>query len=268
MSFFTISRYCLFIIAILGLFACKKQTEEFTSEALADYVPLQPGKYITYRLDSTVFTDLGRTTEIHSYQEKHVIDAEITDNEGRPAFRVYRYLNDTTASLPWKAVGSYIITIADDGVQVTEDNLRIIKMHLPIRNGFTWKGNSFLPAQPYSPLYSFNNDDDMSFWEYFFDGDAGSFNTGTQVINDVYTIVGADEAINLPLIDTFNVPTVDTSYAARTLSLEKYAKNIGLIYREYILWDRQPHQSGNPPDIIYDPFKTGFGVKMWMIDHN
>jgi len=40
---------------------------------------LQPGKYITYRLDSLVFTNFGKNTEIHKYQMKHEIDAELVD---------------------------------------------------------------------------------------------------------------------------------------------------------------------------------------------
>jgi hypothetical protein len=245
----------------MGLFSCKKETEEFHTEALADYVPLQVGKYITYRLDSTVFVEFGRRTEIHKYLEKHIIDSEITDNEGRPAFRVYRYLNDTTGTLPWVPVGSYSISIVDSGVQVTENNLRVVKMHLPIHNGFTWKGNIFLPTEPYSSLYSFSNDNNMGDWEYFFDGEATSINIGTQIINDVYTVQGPDESLHIPIIDS-------SGTSSRTFSVEKYAKKIGLVYREYELWEYQPNPSGNPPDITYDPFKTGFGVKMWMVDHN
>ena len=46
------------------------------------------------------------------------------------------------------------------------------------------------------------------------------------------------------------------------MSVEKYSKTIGLIYRQFILWEYQPNPSGP------DPYNTGFGVTMWMIDHN
>jgi hypothetical protein len=50
-----------FLAAIGFLFSitsCEKETEEFKTEAITDYLPLAVGKYITYRLDSTVFTNL------------------------------------------------------------------------------------------------------------------------------------------------------------------------------------------------------------------
>jgi hypothetical protein len=79
----------------------KKETEEFKTEAIADYMPLAVGKYITYRLDSTVFTNFGRNEEIHKYRVKHVVDAQITDNLGRPSYRILRYLSDSLGHQPW-----------------------------------------------------------------------------------------------------------------------------------------------------------------------
>ena len=59
----------LFLAVFSFLFfitSCEKETEEFKTEAIADYLPLAVGKYINYRLDSTVFTNFGRNEEIHS----------------------------------------------------------------------------------------------------------------------------------------------------------------------------------------------------------
>src|SRR5688572_15133991 len=86
----------LFVISLFvaGIISCNEK-EEFTSEQLTDYFPLQVGKYITYRLDSTVFTGFQRVIEIHKYREKHVVDAVITDNQGRPTYRIFRYLSDS-----------------------------------------------------------------------------------------------------------------------------------------------------------------------------
>jgi len=35
-----------------------------------------------------------------------------------------------------------------------------------------------------------------------------------------------------------------------------------MVFKDYIMWEFQPNIGGATP------FKTGFGVKMWMIDHN
>ena len=81
-----------FILPSLILFtfiSCEK-TETFETAAITDYMPTTIGKYITYRLDSTVFTNIGRNIEVHKYQVKHVVDAQVPDNLGRPSFRVLR----------------------------------------------------------------------------------------------------------------------------------------------------------------------------------
>src|SRR5205085_7933815 len=98
-------RFYLLAVVTIIVFSCKK-TETFNSEPLNNYLPLTVGKYITYRIDSTVFTNFGRSTEIHKYQVKHVIDALLTDNLGRPAYRVYRYTRDSAGTQPWQPSGS------------------------------------------------------------------------------------------------------------------------------------------------------------------
>jgi len=245
----------LAIILTAGLFACNKN-EQFTTAALSDYMPLATGKYITYRLDSMVFTNFGRSTEIHKYEVKHQVDALITDNLGRPAYRVFRFIRDTTGTQSWQPAGSYFITTLSDQIEVSEDNLRFIKLHLPFRDAFSWKGNKYLPTDPYGSFYNFSNDDNMEDWDFYYNGEPGSFSYRNNNYTDVYSVEEADESFNVPI-------TSPTSYAARSRSVEKYSKNIGLVYREYELWEYQPNTGGSG-----GPYKTGFGITMWMTSHN
>jgi hypothetical protein len=247
-------RLSLVAITLISFISCSKK-EVFVSEALSDYIPLQTGKYITYRLDSMVFTNFGRNTEIHPYQVKHVVDAEVTDNLGRPSWRIYTYIRDSAGTQYWTPNGSYFITPLSTQTEVIEDNLRVIKMHLPIKEGYQWKGNSYLPDEPYMTAYNFNNDDDMKDWDFTYDAFEPSTNYQGKTYTDVYTIIQKD--------DSFNVPVTDVSkYAYKTLAVEKYSKTIGMVYRQYELWEYQPNTSGP------SPYKTGFGITMWMIDHN
>jgi hypothetical protein len=255
MKIFSTQRLILFALLAFTLFSCDEK-EEFTTETISEYMPLTAGKYITYRMDSLVFTNFGRTTEIHKYQVKHQIDALITDNLGRPAYRVFRFIRDTAGTLPWQPNGSYFITPLDDQLEVSEDNLRFIKLHMPIKDGFTWKGNRYLPTDPYGPLFNFSNDDNMEDWDFVYDGSPASFSYRGNNYSNVYTIEEADESFNVPI-------TIPTSYAARSRSVEKYSKNIGLVYREYELWEYQPNTGGSG-----GPYKIGFGITLWMIDHN
>jgi hypothetical protein len=244
-------------IAFLFCFtSCEKETEEFKTDTIADYMPLTVGKYITYRLDSTVFTNFQRNIEIHKYQVKHVVDAQVPDNLGRPSFRILRYLRDSTGTQPWVENGTYFITPLADQAEVIEDNLRFIKLHLPFKLNTDWKGNKYLADRPYASLYTFSNDDGMNDWDYNMEKFDETASIGGKAINDVFTIFQIDEKMNAP-VTNYTVP------GWRTLATEQYAKNIGLVSRDYILWEYQPNTNGVGIGPTY-----GFGIKMWMIDHN
>ena len=69
--------------------ACKKTTEQYPTAPLSDYFPLTVGKYITYSLDSTIYyKNFGASATVNSYQVKYVVDAQVTDNLGRPGYRI------------------------------------------------------------------------------------------------------------------------------------------------------------------------------------
>jgi hypothetical protein len=261
MRLLSITRLSILAVLLTTLFSCNEK-EKFTTEALEDYMPLTVGKYITYRLDSLVYTSFGRVTEIHKYQVKHIIDAKITDNQGRVAYRINTFIRDSvntsswTASQPWINSDTYFITPLSDQVEVAdENNFRYIKLHLPIKEGFTWKGNRYLPSQPYEPIYTFSNDDNIGSWDYTYDSFLPTFSYRGINYSNVYSVEQTDEETNLPI-------TASTSYASKSRSVEKYSKTIGLIYRENELWEYQDIPGGT------GPYKKGFGITMWMIDHN
>lgn len=246
------------ILTVLGvslcLLGCDSETEDLQVEKAGEYVALQPGKYITYRLDSTVFVQQGRAQEIHSYQEKHLVDAEITDNLGRKSYRIFRYLRNLAGTTGWSPSGTYMITPLENSLEVIEDNLRVVKLFTPIKEGATWKGNRYLPSEPYSSKFNFNNDDNMTDWEFEIASVGETATFGSQQVSDIITLIQQDETINDPSRDP-------ATYATRTLSVDKYAKGLGLVFQEYIMWEYQPNPGGTS-------YRVGFGVKRTMIDHN
>jgi len=237
-------------------FSCKNDKEEFQTEPLTDYIPLTEGKYIIYRVDSTVFPDFGRKTEVHVYQEKHIIDAKITDVLGRESYRVFRFLRDSAGKQPWASSGSYMITPTNAATEVIENNLRFIKLVSPLKLDGTWKGNRFLPDEPYDPLYDFNNDFDIADWDYTYTSMGETISLNNKTINDVITVDGIDDVVNVPVTDPAN-------YGSINHQQEKYAKGIGMVFQELTMWEYQPNTGGSGGG-----FKVGFGVKRSMIDHN
>jgi hypothetical protein len=245
------------------IFSCKTEKEEFITENIADYLPLTPGKYITYRVDSLVFPNFGRSTVTRKYQVKHLIDSKFIDVEGQTSYRVFTFIRDSvntsswTAAQPWVSSGTYFITVKADQTELTEDNLRFIKLRMPMKEGYSWHGNKYLPDNPYDTAgYKFSNDDNMEDWDFYYDNFSPLFSYRNINYANVVTVEQQDESFNVPI-------TTPTSYASRTRSVEKYSKSIGLVYREYELWEYQPNTTGSG-----GAFKVGWGLTEWMIDHN
>src|SRR5690349_18151376 len=125
---------------------------------------------------------------------------------------------------------------------------------MPMTIDFSWKGNKYLPYKPYGSLYGFSNDDEMQDWDFNYNKLEPSISYLGNTYTNVYTVEEVDESLNVPI-------TNPNFYALKNRAVEKYSKNIGLVYREYEMWEYQPGTGGGS-------YKTGFALKMWMIDHN
>lgn len=242
-------------------FSCKKETEEFQTEPLTEYLPAQPGKYITYRLDSTVFTNFGTATAVRSYQEKNQVDALLTDNLGRPSYRVYRYQRDLAGTQAWRPAGTLFITPTEQTIEVIENNLRYIKLAAPISQDKSWRGNRFLPSEPYKDKFQFGNDDDgeadasFPMWRYTYTDTNGTFAYKGQNLSPVVTVLHIADSVNVPVTQPAGLGYIN-------YSINKFAKGIGLVYEELTMWEYQPNPGGA------SGYRVGFGVKRSMIDHN
>lgn len=240
-----IKKFLQSFLLILLISSCKKESEVLHTVSWEDYFPLEVGKYITYNLDSTVFVNFGRQKQVVSYQVKDLVDAEITDNTGRPSYRIIRY-SRKTASDPWIANNSFMATPTEKSMEYVENNLRYIKLVLPVKTDYSWRGNSFIDT--YTP------GNDMRYldnWDYIYDSVGNSANINSFSFENTLKVFQRDEEINDPLVP-------GATYAEKTYAVEKYAKGVGLIYREFLHWEYQ----GNTQSY------TGYGVKLSVIDYN
>src|SRR5665213_1018772 len=144
---YLIGFFCISVLMI----SCKKENEIFTSESVNDYYPLQVGKYITYNLDSTIYLAFGARDTIVSYQAQDRVDAQITDNLGRPAYRIIRYIRKDSSE-DWVPNNTFMAISTFNSLEYVENNLRFLKLEVPIKQDFSWKGNSYIDT------YSLNSD--------------------------------------------------------------------------------------------------------------
>lgn len=239
----------LALLAIITLSACNKQNELYSTAPLSDYFPLQVGHYITYNLDSTVYINFGQKDTVMKYQIKDSIETLINDNLGRPAYRIVRYMRKNAAQA-WTASNTFMAVSAGGTIELIENNLRFQKLKLPIKNGYAWKGNSYFDT--YSLNSNFKYFDD---WNYTYDSVGVPITLGTFQLDNTLKVKQRDEFLG----QDPKLPS--TQFAERNYSVEKYAKSIGLVFKEFLHWDYQGSQSSSPG-------YSGYGVKLTMTGHN
>src|SRR5437868_13897809 len=241
-----------FLITIsVMLSSCSKSTDNFVTPPLSDYYPLTVGKYVTYSLDSSVvYTNFGQNITVNSYQVKLVVDAQITDNLGRQAYRILRYIRKT-ASDPWVGDNTFMAVPTGNTIEFVENNLRFLKMASPLREGYSWKGNTYIDTRSLNSNLKYMDD-----WDYSYD----SLNVPAQI-----GALTVDSTVKVSQRNEITGNPSDPNYFSETDIAEgKYAKGIGLVYRKFIHLEYQPPVPGHPGAYA----DASYGVVMKMIDHN
>lgn len=244
----------LFISAVSVLLffsACKKQTDDFKVPDLSEYVPLQTGKYITYQLDSFRYLPFSVTGITITYQVKFLVDAEITDNLGRPAYRIIRQIRKDAAQ-PWIPDNTFTAINTGSGFEFIDNNLRFLKLKAPVTNGFTWKGNSFINTSTQFTDFRY-----LDGWDYTYDSVGAPLALGSITLDNTIKVAQRDEIIGNP--DDVN------SYSEINYGVEYYAKGIGLVYKRMFHSEYQPPTTPGGSGYYSDASK---GYILTMIDHN
>jgi len=246
-------KYPLFLAIaafVICFSACKKSTEDFQTDLLSDYNPLVVGKYITYHLDSVIYTNFGTSIETHSYQVKYETDAQITDNMNRPAFRIIRYIRSSDTA-PWVPDNSFMAINDTYSVEFVENNMRFIKLKSPVKDNYSWKGNSFIDTYSANSEVKYLDD-----WDYMYDS-VGVQNTAGAFTLDSCLVVNQCDRVD-------GNPLDPNAYSEINYSQEKYAKHIGLVYKKFFHNEYQPPVPGHGGFVV-----TGsYGITLTMIDHN
>lgn len=136
------------------------------------------------------------------YQILEIIESEYIDDEGNNALRIERYKRDNENST-WIIKDVWSAGFISHSVYKTEENIKYIKLIFPVSEGKKWNGNAY------------------------------------NIIGEQeYEITEIDIPCSLTDLSFDSVLTViqlnDTSLIDKKYMVEKYAKNVGLIYKEII----------------------------------
>lgn len=236
---------------LIFIFACTKENEVLDTEKIIAYYPLQIGKYITYKMDSTVYTNLGTKKETRSFVIQDKVDSIITDNLGRPSFKIKRLIRSKTDTTKWVNLTSYLVTPDSTRVEVIQDNQRYLKMIAPIRNGFGWNAHVHINTISFPDLQYLDQ------WRYEYQ----NVNTPQQ-----FSSLSFPETVTIQQRnDTLGNPNNTKFYFEVNVAKEIYAKKIGLIYKEFL------HEAWQPPNTNSSNgyFESNsYGIKLTILNHN
>lgn len=236
-----------FVVTMFAfLYSCKKESETFTSASINDYAALQTGRTYLYRLDSTIIAPFGTALIVKSYQAKDSVESAFTDNLGRQSFRIFRYTRDTSATQSWRFAATYVATPTDQTLEYVDNNLRFIKLHTPIKEGYTWPAHTFINTSLTSLTF-------LEGWNYEYQNAGQSYTVFNKTYDSTITVFQHDETNPA---GPFN-PNFDAQF--RSYGVEVYAKGVGLIFKDFLHWSWQKNPRAGFEDESY-------GIKLQLIE--
>ena len=246
-------------IIIFFSVSCKPEKETLPEQPeLNDYFALKVGRYFIYRLDSTIPREDAKKLIVRSYQVKDTIDAQFMDGDGNVSYRIRRFIRNLDGTGAWAGNATFYATINDktpngQAIEYVDNGLRFIKMKKPLRDGFTWPGNSYINTA----------DDNLRYydaWEYMYEAIDAPLTIGAKNYPASVTVLQQPDEGGKENTDD---PSV--KFDERNYSIEKYAKGTGLVFKEFIHWvfQRDPADAA-----IYYYTENSFGVKLTILEHN
>lgn len=223
---------------ILLAFSCSKKQNNSSIDLGLTYYPTEIGKFCIYEVDSTIYTDLTKDTIHYKYLIKEKIAGSFTDNLGLSALRLERYIKKYTKdisydSIPWTIKEVWAVNSDESTIQVVESNQRFTKLIFPIMAKSTWNGNAFNA-----------NGEEIYVYEYI----------------DQTEKIGTETLVNVLEVKQKE----SRSLISLQYKVEKYAKGIGLVYREITDIASNTIVSGKP---VEDRIEQGMIYKQTLLSH-
>lgn len=126
--------------ASVALVACKDDNAVPTDPGHS-YFPLKVGSWIEYQVDSMWQDDILAIRDSVSYRLRERVFETYTDETGRTAYRILRYVQNEEAE--WQVRDVWTATADTRFAEKTEENMRLLKLSFPVRNARTWDINVY-----------------------------------------------------------------------------------------------------------------------------
>lgn len=244
------NRIVLFFAFVLLFSSCREKIKKVTPNYSIDYMPIDVGLTRLYHVDSVQWDDFTGTVDTISWEVKEEIGGTFIDLFGRVANKLLIYQRPDALS-PWKIedVGSVVRTAT--GAERMQDNLRYLNVVFPTRTGREWDGTVFIgDLSNYSGVFNppcITELDYIKDWQFKY-----------QAVDWPFTLNGMAFDSTLHILHEGDSSLFDYSFG-----VERFAKNVGLIYKEYNYFSTQDTDFGSPWSVRTE---CGFSVTKTLYD--
>lgn len=233
----------LLILGLVGvsLIACKDviemRPEPVTGEA---YFPLRMGQVKVYAVDSIIFDDApgGNAKDtISRFIMERVIDAYVSAEENGDSVYVIERAQRINMQAPWQITDLWLATRSSTEAIRAEENQRYLKLRFPVKEGQEWNSLAYI-------------DDEQEVM------------IGTEIVekfkNWESTILGLDQSETIGQFVFENgvlhcTHANDDNEIERRYVEEKYAKDVGLVFRKDSILDSRCKRLGTlEPCLVID----------------
>lgn len=196
---------CVFLLTEMG---CRKnQLEPKPNDVGYGYFPLDIGNTWIYQVDSINYDAFAKSIDTFSFLVKRVVVDTVLDNQGVRSSVVECFRTDSLTGA-YKLDRTYTKRIVDYRAEVIDSNVRVINLVFP------------------PTLYKY--------W------DANAYNTKPKTEYEILDIMENEVIDTTTYPDVIHVVQRDESFKTlRNYGIEKYAKNIGLVYAQQIYWTKK-----------------------------
>lgn len=217
--------------SLCGMLSCSKESvESLDAYALGlDYYPVSIGKVWVYQMDSTWYRLNNQVVKQQSfgYLREEVVDT-FRDVTGKLIHRLDVFqTRDTT--LGWDLTDSYFIEANDRLLQKRESGLSYVRLVFPPQDGKSWNGNINIHPKTQIQVQG-ELLEPFDQWLYYYEYIDRPETIGNKPYQHVCKVMEVD----------------DENIIQKRYSMAKYARGVGMVYKELVLLETQNTDTSIP----------------------
>lgn len=223
----TTTRTIILLLTFGCLFSACKDDNFPPLKSFDSYYPIEVGHESIYLVDSIFYDDFNDTIFTHSSRLREVVDTifETQDAQGNTQIEFVSYLYSETLPNVWQYIATYSTRKNAQRVERTENNQNFIKMVFPVVDEKTWQGNALTNLAPWTYQYQETH------------------------LSKTFNGINYDSTLVVKQAE-------ENNFIQELLSLEIYAKDIGMVYKEFTdIETQQGVQSGLTLKITLESYK-------------